>query len=157
LLLIGQLAFGLLLDTLAPRGTPLRAPVINLHKSIGLALLVLIALRLGWRLVHRPPRWPSSLGASQRALAHWGHRLLYAVMLALPVSGYVGSNLNGHGIRFFGLITLPAWGPHLAAAAGALKLLHASLAWALIALVAGHVALAARHALRRDGLFERMW
>lgn len=55
LALISQIAFGFLLDDIAPRGTPARASVINLHKSIGVALAVLIAARLLWRLAHAPP------------------------------------------------------------------------------------------------------
>src|SRR5206468_2806943 len=50
LALVAQIAFGFMLDTLAPRGTPARTDVINLHKSTGIALGVLIVLRMAWRL-----------------------------------------------------------------------------------------------------------
>jgi cytochrome b561 len=55
LALLAQIVFGFLLDDLAPRGTPARASVINLHKSFGLVLLALIALRLGWGGAPPPP------------------------------------------------------------------------------------------------------
>lgn len=155
LLLVGQIAFGFLLDTLAPRGTPSRGMVINLHKSCGLVLLVLIAARLAWRLRHEPPRWPAFMGLAARRAASWGHRLLYATMLALPLSGYVGSNLSKHGLKFFG-IPVPPWGPDIPAAYRFLNGMHALLALAFTALVVGHVAMALRRRLERDGVFERM-
>jgi cytochrome b561 len=155
LLIIGQIAFGFALDTLAPRGTPMRGTVINLHKSFGLVLLGLILVRLGWRLAHQPPRWPALMSSTEQALATWGHRLLYAVMVALPLSGYVASNFSKHGLKFFGL-ALPPWGPDLPAAYRFFNGMHQLLGWALALLVIGHVAAALRHRLRRDDVFQRM-
>ncbi len=154
--LIGQIVFGFLLDDLAPRGTPARAPVINLHKSIGLVLLALALLRLAWRLRHRPPAWPATMSRAARSAATWGHRALYGAMLALPVAGYVASNFSQHGVKFFGIVLAP-WGPNLPPVYAFFNGLHVALAWAFALLVAGHVAVALHHRLvRRDGIFERM-
>ena len=60
LALLAQIAFGFLLDELAPRGTPARSGTINLHKSLGLVLALAVVLRLGWRWSHAPPPWPTS-------------------------------------------------------------------------------------------------
>ncbi|MDE2370994.1 MAG: cytochrome b [Burkholderiales bacterium] len=156
LALAGQIAFGLLLDEIAPRGTPARASVINLHKSVGIVIGLLIVVRLLWRLRHAPPRWPETMGASARRAAAWGHRALYLTMLMLPAAGYLASNFSRHGIRFFGL-PLPAWGPDLPRVYAALNSMHRYTAWLLLLLIAGHVAFAIKHALiDRDGLFERM-
>lgn len=156
LLLIAQVVFGFSLDAIAPRGTPLRGMVINLHKSCGLVLLALIVLRLGWRLAHKPPRWPAVMSLAEQAAATWGHRALYAVMLALPLTGYVASNFSKHGIKFFNVVLLPPWGPDLPAVYRFFNGMHVLLAFALVALVIGHVAAALRHRLRRDGVFQRM-
>lgn len=145
-LLLAQIVFGLVLDVYAPRGTPLRAPVINLHKSFGLVLLALVVLRLGWRLAHRPA--PSALPARQQRAARLGHRVLYTVMLALPLAGYLASNLGRHGVSFFGQRWAP-WGPDLPALYRAFNGLHVGLAWTLCLLIAGHVAAALWH-LRTD-------
>jgi cytochrome b561 len=154
--LLGQIVFGLLLDDIAPRGTPARAGVINLHKSLGLVLGLLIVLRLVWRLRHRPPPWPITMTGAQRLAASWGHRLLYAAMLALPAAGYIASNFSKHGVKFFGLALKP-WGPDLPAVYKAFNSLHELLAWLLMLLIAGHVAMALKHALvDRNGLFARM-
>ena len=155
--LLAQVVFGFMLDDIAPRGTPARGAMINLHKSIGLVLAALVLLRLGWRLTHRPPAWPRSVSVGARRAAIWGHRGLYACMLLLPASAYIASNFSKHGVKFFGL-AMPPWGPNLPTAYAFFNGLHHVLAFAFSALVAGHVVLALVHLLvRRDGLFRRMW
>jgi cytochrome b561 len=154
--LLGQIVFGLLLDEIAPRGTPARAGVINLHKSLGIVLGLLIVLRLVWRLRHRPPPWPIAMTGAQRLAATWGHRALYAAMLALPASGYIASNFSKHGVKFFGLVLKP-WGADLPEVYKAFNSMHELLAWVLMLLIAGHLAMAIKHALLdRKGLFARM-
>ena len=157
LAVLGQIAFGFLLDDLAPRGTPARAATINLHKSIGIVLFVLIAARLLWRLRHAPPAWPASMPAWQHGAARWGHRALYAGMVLAPLAGYTASNFSKHGVRFFGIHLAP-WGPDLPRVYDALHGLHVATTWLLTALIVGHVAVSLKHALiDRDGVFSRMW
>ncbi|WP_374563987.1 cytochrome b/b6 domain-containing protein [Ideonella sp.] len=157
LALLAQIVFGFALDAIVPRGTPARAGVINLHKSIGLLLLALVLVRLAWRLAHRPPAWPRSLPPAAQRAATWGHRALYACMVALPLAGYVASNFSQHGVKFFGT-PLPPWGPNLPAVYAFFNGLHVVLGWAFSLLIAGHVAVALWHLLwRRDRLFQRMW
>src|SRR5947207_5870257 len=72
-LLLAEIAFGFLLDQIAPRGTPARAGVINLHKSFGIVLGVLIVARIAWRLGHTLPPWPATMSAARRRAAHVGH------------------------------------------------------------------------------------
>ena len=157
LAVLGQIGFGFLLDDLAPRGTPARAATINLHKSIGIVLFVLIAARLLWRLRHAPPAWPAAMPAWQQGVARFGHRALYACMLISPLAGYTASNFSKHGVRFFGLHLAP-WGPDLRHVYDALNGLHVATTWLLTALVVGHVAVSLKHAfIDRDGVFSRMW
>ena len=157
LAVLGEIAFGFLLDDLAPRNTPGRAGIINLHKSIGIVLFVLIAARLVWRLRHAPPMWPVSMPAWQRSAARWGHRALYACMLVAPLAGYTASNFSKHGVRFFGMKIAP-WGPDLPRVYDVLNGLHVASSWLLTALIVGHVAVSLKHALvDRDGVFSSMW
>lgn len=155
--LLGQIAFGMLLDDIAPRGTPSRAGVINLHKSFGIVLGVAILARLAWRLAHRPPAWPAALPGWQRRAARAMHWALYACMVVMPVSGYVASNFSKHGIRFFGMPLKP-WGPDLPSVYDALQDVHVATGWLFAMLIALHVLAALHHALvARDGVFGRMW
>jgi cytochrome b561 len=154
---LAQIGFGFLLDDLAPRGTPARAEVINLHKSLGLVLALLIVLRLAWRLGHRPPPWPAAMPARRQRLAQWGHRLLYAVLLVTPLAGYTASNFSKYGVKLFGHPLAP-WGPESKAVYALFNNLHVASAWLLCALIAGHVLVAFKHLwVDRDGVFARMW
>ena len=157
LALLAEVAFGFSLDAIAPRGTPLRAPVINLHKSIGIVLGLLVLARAAWRLRHAPPAWPASLPAWQRTAAKVGHRALYACMLLMPLSGYIASNFSKHGVRFFGT-PWPPWGPDLPAVYAIFNGIHVATAWLFTLLVAGHVLVVLKHAwVDRDGIAARMW
>ncbi len=156
-LLPGQFAFGLMLDDI-PRGTPERGFYVNLHKSSGIVIGLLVLLRIVWRLTHVPPPLSDTMPAWQRHTARFSHALLYLCMLMLPLSGYLASNVSKHGIKFFNLVRLPPWGPDD-------KLLYAffnqthHLTALLLALFVGlHVLAVAKHMLiDRDGLLWRMW
>jgi cytochrome b561 len=155
-LLLAEIVFGLLLDDIAPRGTPARAGVINLHKSFGIVLGVLIVLRIVWRLAHAAPTWPPSMSAARQRAANAGHVALYACMVVAPLSGYLGSNFSRHGIRFFGAELAP-WGPDWPRAYAFLVAVHDVSSYLMLALTIGHVAMALRHALvERDGIFDRI-
>ena len=65
LCLFAQIGFGWFLETI-PKGTPLRGPYVNIHKSTGLVLAVLIILRILWRLAHHPPEYPAFIAAWER-------------------------------------------------------------------------------------------
>jgi len=156
LLLLAEIAFGLLLDEIAPRGTPARGGVINLHKSVGIVIGVLIVVRIAWRLGHRPPPWPATMSIRRQRAAGLGHLLLYACMVVAPLAGYLGSNFSKHGVRFFGVVLAP-WGPDWPAAYSFLVGLHDASTYLLLALTIGHVAMALKHALiERDGIFARI-
>jgi cytochrome b561 len=131
--------------------------VINLHKSFGIVLGLLIVARLAWRLAHRPPAWPAGMPHWQQRAALWAHRALYACMVAMPVSGYVASNFSKHGVRFFGVLLKP-WGPDVPAVYGLFNGVHVVTAFLFVALIALHVGAALKHAwVDRDGVFSRIW
>ena len=138
-----------------PKDPPgVRAWWFNLHKSIGITLAAFVVLRLLWRLTHRAPVLP--LPRAQRIAASWTHAALYACMLLMPLSGYVGSSFSKYPIKYFGS-SLPHWGWDWPAAKALMSAVHLTAAWILAALIAAHVAAALWHLLRRDGLFSRMW
>lgn len=157
LLLLGQFAFGLALDDI-PRGTPARAYFVNLHKSIGVLIGLLIVLRLLWRLTHLPPPLPAATPGWQRGAARLSHLALYLCMLALPLSGYLASNFSKHGIKFFNAARWAPWGPDDKALYAVFNQAHHLAAALLALLVAVHVLAVAKHMLvDRDRLMLRMW
>lgn len=157
LLLLGQFAFGLLLDDI-PRGTPARGIYVNLHKSSGIVIGLLIVLRIAWRLAHTPPPLPGGMPAWQRRLARFSHATLYLCMLALPLSGYLASNFSQHGVKLFNAVRLPPWGPDDKALYALFNSTHHIAALLLALFVALHVLAVAKHMLvDRDGLVRRIW
>jgi len=75
----------------------------NLHKSLGVTILALIALRIFWRVTHRPPPLLSSYKAWETKLAHGTHHLLYLLMLAVPLSGLTMAIMSKYGVKWFGI------------------------------------------------------
>lgn len=141
--------------------SPQRLKFYNWHKWAGVAILALSALRLLWRLTHRPPALPaaveSAMPAWQRAAHHGTHHLLYLLFFAVPLVGWAYSSAAGFPIVFLGLVPLPSFVPASPELAEAIKPWHWMTAYALAALVVLHVAAALKHQLiDRDGLIGRM-
>lgn len=155
LLLLGQIAFGWFLETV-PRGTPARGLYVNLHKSTGLTLALLILARVAWRIVHHPPELPSLMPPWERVAAKWSHLALYVCMLGMPLSGYVASNFSKYGVKLFNKVTLPPWGPDNAQIYAIFNTTHQVLSFVFVALIVAHVLAAVRHLARKDGVFSRM-
>ena len=153
---IGQILFGWTLDEI-PRGTQARSWYVNLHKSIGLTLGLLIFLRVAWRRFHAPPALPAMMPVWERIAANANHTLLYACMLIMPLTGYVASNFSEYGVRFFNAILLPPWGADDPQIYAFLKGAHIVTSYVFVTLIGVHVIGALRHILRRDGIFRRMW
>jgi len=157
LLLLGQFAFGLLLDDI-PRGTPARGIYVNLHKSSGILIGLLILLRIGWRLAHKPPPLPATMPAWQRHAARLIHIALYLCMALLPLSGYLASNFSKHGIKFFNLVHWQPWGPDNKTWYALFNQTHHLAALLLAIFVVFHLLAVAKHMLiDHDGLLLRMW
>ena len=154
LLILGSLAVGLTMTSMP--FSPLRLKLYNWHKWAGVTILLLSALRLLWRLAHRPPA-DLPMPAWQARAAHWAHRALYVLFFAVPLAGWAYSSAAGFPIVLFGALPLPDFMPVSRELAAALKPVHATLAWALGAVVALHVAGALKHQfINRDGLLQRM-
>ena len=131
-------------------------PVIDTHKSLGITVLGLVLLRILWRLGHTPPAMPSSFGRLERFGAHAAHLALYALMILLPLSGWMHDsawkNAATHPMQLFGLFEWPRIGWIMAIEPTAKEMWHSTLGavheWAgyvLYVVFALHVAGALKH------------
>ena len=137
--------------------SPRKLTLVSYHKWIGVTILALMSLRLAWRLTHRPPPLPLAMPAWQRRAATLAHWMLYGLLLAIPLSGWLYSSAVGVPTVYLGLWQLPDLVGKDKALAEALKLAHKSLNFTLLALVVVHVAAAIKHHfVDRDGLLARM-
>lgn len=128
----------------------------DLHRSIGLTIFTLVAVRLVWRLTHRPEPLPADMPAWQAKLAAVTHGLLYVLMFVIPITGYFGASYTKAGVKWFGTAT-PQWAVPNHDLAEQLFEIHGTLVWVLVALVALHVAGALKYWLiDKDGTFQRM-
>jgi cytochrome b561 len=139
-----------------PRGD-LRSDVLFVHKSFGVTVLALV-LRVLIRLIRGAPSYAVPPGRLAQVAAGAAHFALYALMIALPVSGYLASSAGGHEVSFFGLFTLPNLVPHDKALDQAASEAHSIFAWAIGITLALHLAAVAWHArVKRDEVLTRMW
>jgi cytochrome b561 len=136
--------------------SPARLKTYNYHKWVGVTVLALAVLRLAWRLTHRPPplermpRW-------QQLAAHGGHWLLYALLLAVPMTGWVYSNATGFPVVYLGRLPLPNLVGRDRELAALWQNVHVALATVLVGVVVLHVLAALQHHfLHKDDTLRRM-
>jgi cytochrome b561 len=126
------------------------------HKWIGITVFLLTCARLGWRQV-RPPPPQVAMPEWQRRAAVAAHRLMYALLLLIPVSGWLYSSSTGVQVVYLGLVPLPDLVPPNKALAAVLKATHVTLNFTLFALVCVHAAAAFKHHfVNHDPVMTRM-
>ncbi len=164
-LIVGNLA---LIWTIGWFPDALVRPAINTHKSIGLTVLGLVLLRLLWRFGHPPPPLPRTYARGERLGAHAAHIVLYALILALPISGYVHDSAfkaaAAHPLMLYGLVPFPRIGAIMALDPATKAQVHATwfalhgwLAIVLYVLVGLHLAGVLKHQLfDREPVLRRM-
>jgi cytochrome b561 len=126
------------------------------HVSIGMTILVLIALRLAWRLAH-PVAPESSLPAWQRLSSEAVHWLLYALVLATTITGWLFASFRGWSMSLYFLVPMPMLASDNAAAGETIDGLHQAMEWALLVMIGIHLATALVHIfIYRDRIMQRM-
>ncbi len=136
--------------------SPEKLKFFSWHKWAGITLLGLVALRLLWRLLRRPPP-PLPMPAWQKYAAEVVHGLMYLLMFAIPLSGWIMSSAAGIQVVYLGMFPLPNLVAKDKALFDLLKEAHISLNFTLLALFIAHVAGALKHQLfDRDATLARM-
>ncbi|NWG86968.1 MAG: cytochrome b [Hydrogenophilaceae bacterium] len=154
-LILVALPLGLTMAELAL--SPTKLQLYAWHKWLGVTVFGLALVRVVWRLTHPAPPLPASLPAWQRTAAHGLHGLLYGLMLAIPLSGWLMSSAKGFQTVYLGLWPIPDLLAKDEALAETLATLHAWLNYSLIALLLAHVGAALKHHfVERDAVLGRM-
>lgn len=138
--------------------SPAKLQYFSWHKWLGITVLMFGVLRLLWRLTHKPPPLPASTPRWQALAASAGHWALYALLFAIPLSGWAFSSASGYPVVYLGQFPLPDWVPKDKALAAEMKDIHELLTTLLLYVVGVHVLAAFKHHfIDHDGLLRRMW
>jgi cytochrome b561 len=137
--------------------SPDKLKLYSYHKWIGVTVLMLAALRLSWRATHRPPPLPETMPSWERLAAQSVHVLLYALLFAIPLSGWLMSSAKGIQTVYFGVLPLPDLVGKDKELGKLLEWMHEMLNFALLGLVLAHIAAALKHHyIERDDILARM-
>lgn len=154
-LIFGLLGLGFYMHNLPI--SPMKLKLYSWHKWAGVTTFLLALIRLLWRAGHGAPSLPESMPVAQRLSAHVGHIVLYVLMFAIPLSGWVMSSAKGFQTVWFGVLPLPDVIGRDKALGDLLLNLHLALNIALIIVLLGHVAAALKHHfIDRDDILTRM-
>lgn len=155
-LIIAMLVFGYFLENY--NDTPIQEIVYNTHKTIGIIILTLVVMRLGWRWFNIQPGYSSTLPPAYKIIVRLAHYAIYLVIIAMPISGWVMATAAGHVPHFLGWFYFPMPGISLnEQLAGQAFQVHNTLAIILIVLVSLHVLAALfHHIVLKDNVLKRM-
>jgi len=154
-LLFGLLALGFYMHDLPL--SPEKLKLYSWHKWAGVTAFVLVGFRLLWRRTHRPPALPDSMPKLMQVAAHAGHLLLYVLMIAIPLTGWLMSSAKGFQTVYFGLLPIPDLLEKNKEVGDLLVVVHKSLNLLFVAVLAGHIGAALKHHfIAKDDILTRM-
>jgi cytochrome b561 len=143
--------------TNAKGGSDLQHATYNWHKTLGLVVLAITIFRLGCRLVDRPPPYPAKVAAWDKAFAHAAYWMFFAIMIWMPVTGFMESAYDGFPIKLFNLISTPEIFPKNQPVADVWATLHALGQWLVYGLIILHLSAVVFHLVwGKDGVLGRM-
>ena len=140
---------------LPPSQESVRAFWFLLHKSMGITIAAFIVLRVIWRLTHKAPSLPPSVPGWQQNISSMVHFLLYALMVAMPITGYLQSMYSKYDTKLWG-VTLPRLAEADATARETFTDIHQTLAYLFIVVLILHVGAAIKHRLKGTEITSRM-
>ena len=155
ILILSLAILGLIMTELA--NGPLKIQIYALHKSVGLTVLALTSIRLLWRLFSATPEIIANTPTWQKWIAKLTHGLLYVLLFAMPISGWLYNSAAGFPLKYFGLFKLPklsGYDPQLKQLAGDA---HETFFYILTLLMLMHAGAALKHHyLDKDNTLTRM-
>lgn len=155
LMILSSFSIGLYMVDLSL--SPFKLRLYSWHKWAGVTIFALVLIRCLWRLSHAAPRLPSGMPRWQRIAAGASHYLLYALMIAIPLSGWLMSSAKGFQTVYFGVIPIADVLQKNEGLGETLALVHQTLNFAMISVVIVHAAAAFKHHLiDKDDILQRM-
>lgn len=155
LALVGSFSLGLYMHELPL--SPQKLKLYSWHKWAGVTIFLFVVCRLAWRLTHRPPALPPGIAEWQARVAAATHVLLYLLMIAIPLSGWLMSSAKGFQTVWFGVLPLPDLLAKNEELGELLQQVHMLLNFSMAGLVLVHAGAALKHHfLDRDDILARM-
>lgn len=137
--------------------SPDKLKIYSWHKWAGVTIFALVVLRTLWRLAHPAPAMPGSMSNTQRKLAAAGHLLLYVLMFAVPLTGWLMSSAKGYQTVWFGALPIPDLLGKDKYLGELLETVHRLLNYLMALVVLGHIGAALKHHFKdRDDVLLRM-
>lgn len=128
-----------------------------LHKNGGVIILLLVLLRIVWRVLYAAPRLPAALPRWQVLAAGVVQWALYGILLVMAISGYIRVTAGGFPIEMLDAIGFPRLVAPSETLAETAKTVHANARFGLVALIIVHTVAGLQHLIRRDGVFSHIW
>lgn len=154
-LVIGMIILGLYMVTLPISLQKLKW--YGRHKAFGILILMLVTLRLGWRFGNIVPNLPPFFAWVEKSAAHFVHYLLYALLIFMPLTGWMNSSAAGLQVSFFGLFLLPDLVQPDENLRQFLSMLHKTMGYTLLVLICLHALAALQHHFYyKDDILKRM-
>ena len=137
--------------------SPYKLRLYSYHKWLGVCVMLFVVIRLLWRVTHRPPALPDSMRGWEKLVAESMHYLLYILLFAIPLSGWLMSSAKGFQTVLFGMIPLPDLLNKDKFLGEFLQQVHESFNWILLIMVCAHVTASLKHHfIERDDVLQRM-
>ena len=155
LMIVTSLGVGLYMVSLSLSPDKLR--LYSWHKWAGVTIFMLVLVRSLWRLTHPAPPLPDDVPVWQRKVAEATHYALYALMIVIPLTGWLMSSAKGFQTVYFGVVPIPDLLAKNEGLGETLALVHRYLNYSMIGLVIAHIAAALKHHfIDKDDILQRM-
>jgi cytochrome b561 len=152
IMVIGNIVGGIFHDAIGKQ-----FPVMPIHKAVGITVLALTLVRIGWRLTHAAPPLPARMPGWEKGLARFSHLFFYILLLLVPLSGWIMTSAGTRPLTWFGLFDIPKWSVTKDDMIVELSRTHGAMGLAFAALAILHIAAALRHHyILRDNVMRRM-
>lgn len=163
LAIVGMILGGWYMSDL-PDGAPGQYFLYQMHKSVGITILLLTVARIIWRVMNPPPPLPEDMNGLEKTASHLVHLGFYGLMIAMPLTGWLYSSVSVKldvPTVLYGIVSWPdvpfVEGLKTEAASGVVNFIHSKLAWVAIGLLVLHVAGAVKHEISaEEGVLKRM-